>query len=66
MNLYTETWGRDICELINYDSVELFLNTIKIKEGGCLYRLNNRIFYTKDEVNCEEYEILLKLHLISF
>ncbi len=61
MNLYTETWGRDICELINYDSVDLFLNTIKIKEGGCLYRLNNRIFYTKDEVNCEEYEILLKL-----
>ena len=61
MNLNTETWGRDICELINYDSMDLYLNSIRIKEEGCLYRLNNRIFYTKDEVSFEEYEILLKI-----
>ena len=61
MNLNTETWGRDICELINYDSIDLYLNSIRIKEEGCLYRLNNRIFYTKDEVSFEEYEILLKI-----
>ena len=61
MSLNTETWGRDICELINYDSLDLYLNNLRIKEEGCLYRLNNRIFYTKDEVNFEEYEILLKI-----
>ena len=61
MNLHTETWGRDICELINYDSVDLYLNSMNIKEEGCLYRLNNRIFYTKDQVSYEEYEILLKI-----
>ena len=61
MNLSTETWGRDICELINYDSADLYKNSIKINENGCLYRLNNRIFFTKDEVNFEEYEILLKI-----
>jgi hypothetical protein len=59
--LNTETWGRDIYELINYDSVDLYLNSIRINEGGCIYRLNNRIFYTRDEVSYDEYEILLKL-----
>ena len=53
--------GKDIYELINYDSVDLYLNTIRINEGGCIYRLNNRIFYTRDEVSFEEYEILLKV-----
>ena len=57
----TETWGRDIYELINYDSVDLYLNSIRINDSGCLYRLSNRIFYTREEVSFEEYEILLKL-----
>ena len=61
MTLNTETWGRDICELINYESIDLYLNNIKIIESGCIYRLNNRIFYTKDVVNCNEYEKLLKI-----
>ena len=61
MNLTTETWGRDICELINYDSADLYKNSITIKEKGCLYRLNNRIFFTKDEVSFDEYEILIKI-----
>lgn len=61
MNINTETWGRDICELINYDSLDLYVYSMKIKEKGCLYRLNNRIFFTKDEISFEEYEILLKI-----
>ena len=34
---------------------------MKIKSGGCIYRLHNRIFYTKEEVNLDEYEILVKI-----
>ena len=34
---------------------------MKLKAGGCIYRLHNRIFFTKEEVNLEEYEILVKI-----
>lgn len=61
MNLNTETWGREVCELINYDSRDLFKSTMKIKESGFLYRLQNRIFFIKDEVNYEDYEKLIKI-----
>ena len=34
---------------------------MKIKESGFLYRLQNRIFFIKDEVNYEDYEKLIKI-----
>ena len=34
---------------------------MKLSSGGCLYRLHNRIFPAKEELNFGEYEILIKI-----
>ena len=65
LNLNSETWGREVCELINYDSRDLFKSTLKIEESGHLYRLQNRIFFTKEENNLNGYEKLLKIDKIK-
>ena len=65
LNLNSETWGREVCELINYDSRDLFKSTIKIEGSGHLYRLQNRIFFTKEETNFNDYEKLLKIDKIK-
>ena len=65
LNLNSETWGREVCELINYDSRDLFKSTLKIEESGHLYRLQNRIFFTKEENNLNGYEKLLKINKIK-
>ena len=65
LNLNSETWGREVCELINYDSRDLFKSTIKIEGSGHLYRLQNRIFFTKEETSFTDYEELLKIDKIK-
>ena len=65
LNLNSETWGREVCELINYDSRDLFKSTLKIEGSGHLYRLQNRIFFTKEENNLNGYEKLLKIDKIK-
>ena len=65
LNLNSETWGREVCELINYDSRDLFKSTLKIEGSGHLYRLQNRIFFTKEENNLNGYEKLLKINKIK-
>ena len=65
LNLNSETWGRDVCELINYDSRDLYKLTLKLEGSGYLYRLQNRVFYTKEETNFTDYEKLLKIDKIK-
>ena len=62
MDLKTETWGREINEIINYDSKELFLNDTKINSSGCIYRLHNRIFFMNDATNVKDYEKLIEIN----
>ena len=65
MELKTETWGREINEIVNYDSKELFNTDLKIRSKGCLYRLHNRIFFMNEDTNLNDYEILLKINKIE-
>jgi hypothetical protein len=62
LDLKTETWGREINEIINYDSKELFLNDTKINSSGCIYRLHNRIFFMNDATNVKDYEKLIEIN----
>ena len=62
MDLKTETWGREISEIVNYDSKELFNSELKINSKGCLYRLHNRIFFMNEATNLNDYEMLLKIN----
>ena len=62
MDLKTETWGKEINEIVNYDSKDLFLCELKINSSGCLYRLHNRIFFMNEGTNLKDYELLLKVN----
>ena len=50
LNLNSETWGREVCELINYDSRDLYKSKLKLEGSGYLYRLQNRIFLQKKKI----------------
>ena len=65
MDLKSETWNKEINEIINYDSKELFNAELKIKSNGFLYRLHNRIFFMNDGTNLEHYERLLSVNKIE-
>ena len=63
MYLDTETWDKEIYELFDYDSSDLFSDSFKINESGHIYRVTNKIFYTKDNnFSKEPYEVLLKIN----
>ena len=61
MDVKTETWGREACELIDYDSKNLFTSTFDIRSRGCIYRHNNQIIFSEDEKNDNQYEKLLTI-----
>ena len=65
MDLNAETWGREINEIVNYDSKELFRTSIKIKSTGYIYRLHNRIFFINEGTNLKDYEKLLQINKIE-
>lgn len=65
MDLNTETWGREINEIVNYDSKELFKISLKIKSTGSIYRLHNRIFFINEGTNLKDYEKLLQINKIE-
>ena len=53
------TWGREACELIDYDSNNLYKSTLEIKSNGSLYRCENQIIFSKDEILDKQFEHLL-------
>ena len=65
MDLKTETWGKEINEIVNYDSKDLFSCELKINSSGNLYRLHNRIFFMNEGTNLKDYELLLKVNKIE-
>ena len=62
MDVSTETWGRDACELIDYDSENLHKEAFEIKENGYLYRNENKINFSSNELIGNEYENLLRIN----
>ena len=66
MDLKTETWGKEINEIVNYESKELFSSDLQINSSGSLYRLHNRIIFLNEETNSKDgYELLLKVNKIE-
>ena len=65
MDLKTETWGKEINEIVNYDSKDLFSCELKINSSGNLYRLHNRIFFMNEGTNLKDYELLLKINKLE-
>jgi len=58
----TETWGKDACELIDYDDSSLFPNSIKSNKSGRLFRKMNKIIYDTHYIYNEyNYEKLLEI-----
>ena len=56
LHLITETWSKDACELIDYESTSLVPANIITKEEGFVYRKFNSVFVTKDsklDVYCQ-------------
>jgi hypothetical protein len=49
LTIQTETWGREACELIDYDSSNLHKQKLEVKESGNLYRSENDIIFSKEE-----------------
>ena len=62
MSIDTETWGRDACELIDYDSKNLYKKSLEIKGNTFIYRCDNQIISSKKEIIDEQYELLIKIN----
>ena len=50
ISVNTETWGREACELIDYDSEHLYKDSFKVEENGYIYRCNNNVFFSNKEI----------------
>ena len=61
MSVSTETWGREACELIDYDSENLHKSSYEINDNGYIYRSANEIMISKDELIENNFEKLLKI-----
>ena len=57
-----KTWNKYVCELIDYDSTELYPSNIEIREHGHIYRQANDIkFYKQKLVENDENEHLFTI-----
>ena len=62
MSISTETWGREACELIDYDSENLHKSSFQINDNRYIYRSANKIMISKDELTENNFEKLLKIN----
>ena len=63
MLLNTETWTKDVCDLIDYDNEKLITNSLKIKSTSYIYRKNNEVINSSEKINNEENELLFKIRM---
>ena len=61
LTLKSETWNREVCELIDYDSPNINRESKEIIESGSLYRTNQDNIIFKNEVNSENEQHLLDI-----
>ena len=61
MILNSETWNREVCELIDYDSPNINRETTEIKSSGYLYRTDDDSIIFDNEVNKEYDQHLLDI-----
>lgn len=57
-----KTWDKYVCELIDYESTELYSSNLKIKENGHIYRQFNDVnFYKQKLIENDENEHLFSV-----
>ena len=61
LQLITETWPRDIWGLIDYEADDLIQLDLNLEKNGFIYRHFNRIIFSENEINEENYEKLFQI-----
>ena len=61
VSIETETWSREACELIDYDSNNLIRNSFEIKKTCYLYRKGNEVEIHETEIQDKNCQKLLKI-----
>ena len=56
--LNTETWSKDVCDLIDYDNDKLIINSLNIKSTAYVYRKSNEVISSSERLNKEDQELL--------
>ena len=52
--LNTETWSKDVCDLIDYDNDKLIINSLSIKSTAYVYRKSNEVISSSERSNKED------------
>ena len=65
MILTTETWSKEVCDLIDYDNEKLISSKLNIKTSGYIYRKNNEIINSPEKIYKPEdiNELLFKIRM---
>ena len=61
ITLYSETWNREVCELIDYDSPNINREKTEIRSSGYLYRTNEDTILFQNKINPENDQHLLDI-----
>jgi hypothetical protein len=59
--LETETWSKEACELIDYDSGDLVKLNLEITDPGIIFRKHNQILFHSKELNPKNFEKLIQI-----
>ena len=63
MLLNTETWSKEVCDLIDYDNDKLIMNTLNIKSTSYIYRKVNDVIDSPEKINKTDHELLFKIRM---
>ena len=63
MLLNTETWSKDVCDLIDYDNEKLITNKLNIKSSSYIYRKENEVISLEERSNNTDEELLFKIRI---
>ena len=63
MLLNTETWSKEVCDLIDYDNDKLITNTLNIKSTSYIYRKANEVIDSQEKINKSDHELLFKIRM---
>ena len=63
MLLNTETWSKDVCDLIDYDNEKLITSTLNINSTSYIYRKENNVISYSEKSNKKDEELLFKIRI---
>ena len=59
----TETWSKEVCDLIDYDNDKLITNNLNIKTTSYIYRKINEVIDSPEKISNSDYELLFKIRM---